>query len=261
MRMRLDPTVLFRRAVAEPDDWQVAYLRDRAPKLLLVTARQIGKSAATACLAVHHAWTHPGTTTIVIAPSGEQSALLIDRARIIAAALPSMDRPSLDSRTRLGFPSGSRVVALPGDRPSSPRGWTVDGLLIADEAGWIKSATWEAALPTVADDAADVRTRVLSTPNGRTGFLWELWSSGREDWRTVSVPATESSRYTAHRLSVRRADLGEQRYAAEYECAFTTSPTSFFHPDWLADADTWDDHAAEHVDLFGELRTREEQPA
>lgn len=240
-RLRLRPSELFRRAIGEPDPWQARYLDDRSPRLVVVTGRQVGKSSCTAAKAVHYAWRHPGTTSVVIAPTQDQSSLLVDRARGIAGALPPRDRPVRDAKTRLGFPNGSQLVALPGDRPSSPRGWTVDGVLIADEAGWIKDATWEAALPTVQPGAS---IAVLSTPNGKGGFLWRLWNGEDAEgdgveWKRVKVPAAESGRYTERDLAERRRDLGSDlRYSVEYECVFATSAASVFAPEWLATATT-----------------------
>src|SRR5690606_10471007 len=183
----------------------------------------------------------PGTTSVVIAPTQDQSSLLVDRARGIAGALPPRDRPVRDAKTRLGFPNGSQLVALPGDRPSSPRGWTVDGVLIADEAGWIKDATWEAALPTVQPGAS---IAVLSTPNGKSGFLWSLWS-GEDDegdgvaWKRVRVPAAESGRYRERALAERRRERGAaHRCAVEHECLLATPAAGVVAPESLAAATT-----------------------
>lgn len=248
LRLIADPSELFLRAIGTPDPWQVDYLRATHPRQLLVTARQVGKSACTACAAVHFAWTHPNTTTLVVAPTAEQSSLLVDRARTIAAALPADAWPTRDAKSRLGFPNGSRIVALPGDKPSSPRGWTADRLIV-DEGGWVKRATFEAAMPTLATGGA---VAVLSTPAGREGFLWDLWSDGGQEWSRIEVPAAESSRHSTAKLDQLRVDLGAARFAAEFACEFSTAPDAMFHPDWLAAAE----RQGSALDVYGALFAR-----
>ena len=69
----LDPVAFVQdRLKFEPDSWQAALLRSRAPWILLNCCRQSGKSTTTAALALHTAIYDPGLT-LLVSPSLRQS--------------------------------------------------------------------------------------------------------------------------------------------------------------------------------------------
>ena len=58
LAVSLEPTLLIDWAGLEPDTWQKDLLRSSARRVLLLCARQTGKSTTTALLALHQACTN-----------------------------------------------------------------------------------------------------------------------------------------------------------------------------------------------------------
>ena len=107
-------TDLFTRAVGRPDPWQVEVLTSAAPRLALNCARQAGKSAVVACLALHEALTVPDSLTLLVSPSLRQSMELF---RKVARAFAALGAPMpLEAESKLAYElrNGSRLIALPG---------------------------------------------------------------------------------------------------------------------------------------------------
>ena len=73
LTLALDPAEVFRRAVGEPDSWQAKVLRSGAPRILLLCARQTGKSTPTAALALYEALYRAGALVLLVSPSLRQS--------------------------------------------------------------------------------------------------------------------------------------------------------------------------------------------
>lgn len=232
----LHPTGLFRLAIGEPDRWQhrlLSLLATGEPDIraAVVCSRQSGKTSSTACASVWLAWTSPGSHIVVVGPTQAHGSNLVERAAIITGSLPEHARPHRASRTRLAFPNGSDIVAVPGDTPSAVRGHTAHWLLL-DEAGWVKQATWESALPTITATRGGVA--MCSTPNGRQGLLWDVWSGEAGTWTKLEAPASAIARFSESDLAERRAELGATRYSVEYECEFIAPAGAAFSPEVLA---------------------------
>lgn len=232
----LHPVGLFRLAIGTPDAWQarlLGILAEGKPdtRVAVVCSRQSGKTSATACAAVWLAWTRRDQHILVVGPTQAHGSNLVERAAMITAELPAEARPMRASRTRLVFPTGSDITAVPGDTPSSVRGHTVHHLLF-DEAGWVKPETFESALPTVTATSGQVA--MCSTPNGKQGPLWTAWSGEAGEWVTLRAPASEIERFDPADLRRRRAELGTVRYSVEYECEFVAPAGAAFAPEVLA---------------------------
>ena len=80
-RYQIDPARLMLDAGFAPDPWQVALLRSADARVLILCARQVGKSTAVSMLALHTALTQPGSTTTIVAPVEEQANELVQSAQ------------------------------------------------------------------------------------------------------------------------------------------------------------------------------------
>ena len=76
---RSDPARLMVDAGYHPDPWQRDLLRSPAPRVLMLTCRQAGKSTTAGFLALREALAAPGNTVLVVCPSQRQSAELVRR--------------------------------------------------------------------------------------------------------------------------------------------------------------------------------------
>jgi hypothetical protein len=209
----------------EPDEKQTSILSGEHYRLILNCTRQWGKSTVTAAKAVHRAWTHPGSLTLVVSPSERQSREFLRKAREFVEKLRLRPRGDGDNPISVQFPNGSRIVGVPG-KEARIRGFSAVSLLILDEAAWVSEQQYEAVQPMLATTDGDVW--MMSTPWGQRGFFWEKWTRGAEEWFRVSVKATECPRIQARFLETQKSDMGEAVFRREYLCEFMDTGCSVF---------------------------------
>jgi hypothetical protein len=210
----------------ELDGWQQQIMRSGSDRLVVVAARQSGKSVITGAKAAFEAQTHPGLRVVVVAPSFRQAGLLADK---IEDALTRSGNPPNRKREALSLPNGSRVVVLPGDRASTVRGHTAD-LLVVDELGFARPDLTAAILPML--QASGGRLVAISSPNGPSGLLYEL--SRAEGVEVIRVPAGEVSHFDPAVVAEIRGRLGPQMARQELDAEFVASSASVFDGDTLA---------------------------
>src|SRR5437667_4134403 len=68
-----DPTAIFRTARMIPDPWQERILRSQADKIMLLAARQVGKSIVCSALALRSMLLEAPALVLVVSPSDRQS--------------------------------------------------------------------------------------------------------------------------------------------------------------------------------------------
>jgi hypothetical protein len=221
-----DPVAFAREALGfEPDDWQQRALRWSGRRLILLCARQTGKSSTSAVMALHQAMFHPASLTLLISPSLRQSAELFRKVTEFLHQLE--ERPPLieDNKLSLTMSNGSRVVSLPSSESTVRRFSAVD-LLIEDEAARVSDDLHRATRPFLA--TSNGRHVLMSTPFGRRGHLFEAWENGGPAWDRIKVRAEDCARIPREFLDDERRALGALWYASEYEVAFTDTIDSVF---------------------------------
>ena len=225
----LDPTSIFRRAIGQPDPWQVQAMS--APgDLLLNCSRQSGKSTTTAARAVHRAVYHPGSLALCISPSQRQSTELFEKVGEVFRKAETGIAITAESAVRLKLANGSRVLSLPGSE-ATVRGFSAPDLILIDEAARVSDELYVALRPMLATVAAGSLV-ALSTPWGRRGFFCEAWHSS-EPWTRLRVPATDCPRISAEFLDRERAAMSEWQFRQEYLCAFSANIEGAFDPDLI----------------------------
>lgn len=227
LRAALDPAETFRLAFGhEPHAWQVGYLRESRPTVLL-KGRQVGATQAAAALAIHVARHRAGADVVIVSPSLKQSGEVTGRAR---AGLRTIgERLVQDSAAVLRLANGSRVISLPGTA-RSVRGYTA-ALLVLDEAAYIEDGTFVAARALVATGG---RLVAQSTPADETGAFHALATGGDPSWARLVVPSSSVATIAPAFLAAERQALGPDEYAREYECEFGRAGASLFTADRLA---------------------------
>src|SRR5574342_128797 len=82
-------------------------LRRRRKRILLNCSRQWGKSTLAAAMAVHRAWFHAGSVTLVLSPTKRQSGELVRKAAGLMQKLGIKRRGDGDNELSLLFPNGA----------------------------------------------------------------------------------------------------------------------------------------------------------
>ena len=99
-------------------------------------------------------------------------------------------------------------------------------LLLLDEASRVPDETYVTLRPMLAVSGGDLW--LLSTPGGKSGFFWEAWELGGEEWARFRGPATECKRISAEWLESERRALGDRWFRQEYLCEFVADGSALF---------------------------------
>jgi len=224
----LDPVLLARRIVWEPDPWQADALRSRAPRVALNVHRQGGKSHVAALKAIHCAAYQPGSLVLVVSPSQRQSGELFRRIsdmwRVMGRPIPADN----ENTTTLALSNGSRIVALPAD-PETIRGHAAARLLVIDEASRVSDELMVAARPMLAISQGQLLA--ISTPRGRRGWWFRAVTEHGSGWEVTTHRASENPRLSKAFLDAERSDMTDLDYRQEYECEFVDGAGSLFAAD------------------------------
>ena len=224
LEMRLDPAALMRLGGMPPDRWQERLLRNRADRMLLLCARQTGKSTVTGAIALHEVSYTPGALVLLLSPSLRQSQELFRKVTEFRNRVGDPVPVKEESALRVEWRNGSRIVALPGTE-ETVRGFSGVRLLIVDEAARVPDPLYFAIRPMLAVSGG--RLVCLTTPFGKRGFFHEEWS-GTNAWERVRITASECPRISKTFLEEERNSLGDWWYRQEYECEFADTTDQYF---------------------------------
>lgn len=221
----LDPALLMPALGMEPDAWQRDVLRATDARLLMLCARQCGKSTVAGILGLHTAMFRPDSLVLLLSPSQRQSGEIF---RKIVGFYEDLGRPvpaEQATATTLFLANGSRIVSLPGS-PETVRGFSSPQLVILDEAALSDDGLYTAAAPMVAVS----RGRILgiSSPFGRRGWFHEQWGDPHSQWRKVMVTAADCPRIDPAFLAEQKLIMGDWQYRQEFECEFVASDNQTF---------------------------------
>jgi len=239
-------------------DWQREALDPAIKRLLLLCARQSGKSTIVAGKAAHTAKYKPGSLTIIVSASEKQAKETMGKVRDFVRMDGEMVVGNHDSESEIEFTNGSRILVLAGT-VKSVKGYSKPSLIILDEAAYIEDDTYFAIRPMLTGNP-DAVVAILSTPHGKQGFFYRAWHEGskwhkifvrppftlREDnkivpfimdtelrkkWRERKVSAYYSPRHTLEHLEEELEEIGSFWWRQEYECEFLDNVNSVFSTD------------------------------
>ncbi len=231
-----DPVKLAVRAGIKPDAWQADILRSRARETIMLVTRQGGKSTVSSIRALHRAMYAPRSLVLLLAPSYRQSKELFKKVREAHAAHPAPLPLDSESALEMTFVTGSRIVCLPG-KEETIRGFSGVSLLIVDEASRVPDALYYAIRPMLAVSGGDIV--LLSTPFGKRGFFFNVWTDGSASWHRVKVTALDCPRISKEWLEAERKAIGDFWYEQEYLCEFKEDVSAVFrYEDIIAASDS-----------------------
>lgn len=228
-----DPVLWCREVLGyHPDPWQADLLRSRSRKIILNCSRQSGKSTTCAALGLHESIYRRPSFGLVIAPTQDQSSELMlkfDEFRG-AVELPS-DYLSTDTKLAVRFANGNRFIARPGSEKSA-RSFSAVTLLLEDEASRVLDVLYNTVRPMLA--VSNGRHILMSTPFGKRGHFWNIWSEQRDLWEAHEIPAEMCPRITKEFIAEEKRT--NPWFEQEYHCAFTENIDSVFSYDLIAEA-------------------------
>lgn len=226
LRQALSPVAFaMERLRWQPDPWQARVLETSHKRVLLNCCRQAGKTTVTAIAVLHTAIYKPGSLSLVFSKSQRQSQELVGK---ITGYLSMMERPPAvvgETKKELTFTNGSRILSLPGDSTTT-RGFSSPDLVIEDEAAFVEDGLYEAVLPMMGRSAGSLW--LLSTPNGRRGHFYRVWSSLSPLWHRESVTWEDVPHIAPDFLDEARSELGPHKFSQEYEGRFVEAEEQYF---------------------------------
>jgi len=215
----------------ELDEIQEQIIRDDSARIIVNCSRQWGKTTTVAAKAAAEARSGPGLI-LVIAPVERQARELFRKIRgcLLSASVP---RPwPEDNKLSLELQNGARVVALPA-RGETIRGYTNPRIIIMDEAAFVGDDDYRSIRPMLSHGAKLI---LMSTPFGKRGFFYEIWTQDQKRWSRYSVPAERCKHIRKEFLEEELQSIGPWWYKQEYECQFLDSIAGFFDMEAVRDA-------------------------
>src|SRR5439155_26828719 len=88
-----DPTAIFRAARMIPDPWQERILRSQTDQIMLLAARQVGKSVVCSALALRTMLLEAPALVLVVSPSDRQSGEFVRKAKSFYYTLAGPEVP------------------------------------------------------------------------------------------------------------------------------------------------------------------------
>lgn len=213
LREGVDPVVYARRVGIDPDPWQASVLRSRARRIAMCCARQVGKSTITGILLGHTAEMYPGSLSVLVSPSLDQSLRLFKKVHGPINASGAEQEKDVAREVRLK--NGSEVVALSGN-PKTNRGFDGVDLLVIDEAAYAPRALFDAVMPFIL--VSKGRVIVLSTPAGKDGVFWESWNN--PNFEKYKITAYDCPRISAEDIDDARGQHDDENAPVTFKRDF-----------------------------------------
>lgn len=208
------------------DPTQAEFLACDSARIIVKCCRQWGKSTTAAALAATDTELGKGLT-LIVAPSDRQARECFAKCSgMLHAAYPD-EKWIVDGRTELMRPNHARVVAVP--TKGQIRGFSNPRRIIIDEAAFAADEDYKAKIRPMLSHGGKVV--LLSTPFGKRGFFWDIWTNHLDKWKSFEVPASKCTHIPREFLEEERLALGPAWYSQEYEGVFLDSISSFFDMD------------------------------
>lgn len=202
-------------------------------KVVVLSARQTGKSQTSAIFLLWFAMFNLDKTILIVANKNANAMEMISRISYSYEALPMWLKPGVThdgfNKHEIKFDNGSRIVST-ATSENSGRGMSIS-LLFLDEFAFVaknvQDAFWTSILPTLSTGGACIMT---STPNGANDKFASIWraanfESNKDGMQFVPIhvkwdePPGRDERFKQDQIAM----LGELKWKQEYECEFLSS--------------------------------------
>lgn len=163
----------------QPYEWQEAVLSDPGKRKVILGSRQGGKSTIVNSVPYHTALFHPGSLSLIFAPTQDQSR--DDMSKVKAFIALDKDAPKIvrDSAEMVELENGSRIQVVTASDESS-RGKSHPRCIIIDEASRVGDVVYKSAIRPMLNENPECEMILISTPFGQQGFFYEACTSDHQ---------------------------------------------------------------------------------
>ncbi|WIW70620.1 terminase large subunit domain-containing protein [Anaerosinus gibii] len=220
--------------------YQKEWISDKSRFKIANKGRQTGFSFGVALEVVLDAVEHK-TLWVLLSRGERQSKELMEKVQMHAKAIGHVcevieDEFQIDDNRaykmlELNLPNGSKIIGLPAN-PDTARGFS--GNVVLDEFAFHRDSRkiWTALYPTI---TRGYKIRVISTPNGKSGKFYELWS-GDNRWSKHEVDIYKA---VADGLPIDIEELregcdSEDDWLQEYCCEFLDEASAYLTYELIA---------------------------
>lgn len=200
-------------------------------KIYVVKAkRQIGKSVLAIVELLYFAFnTTRATTSVVLEPTLAQSRRVFKQISDLLEGTKVI-KTSNASLLTMKFVNGSEIIFKSAEQKEALRGFTVNGLLVIDEAAYIPDEIFEIVFPTT--DANKAPILIISTPLFEDGLFFDLYTDGLNgssriesfDWNKYDT----SKFLSPASLEMYRKTLTGNKFRTDYLGLFITEGSYIF---------------------------------
>lgn len=210
---------------------QLEVVRSPARYRVICAGRQVGKSRLLAVLALHQAFSRPGSLTLLVSAGDTASKRLLADIASLAQASPLLAGSVVDETSQVvTLSNGSTIRSVPASA-AQIRGWATD-LLVIDEAAFIDPEIWRSAEPSVIARAGS-RVVLSSSPWGAPDHFFRVsWNGGMtapsdqvESWHW---PSSVSPLVDAELLEQIRERETPAYFEREFLALWTDSSGAYF---------------------------------
>lgn len=180
-------------------------------RVVVKSKRQVGKSILCEILLLKYCLERR-CTSIMLSPTLSQSRKVFKDINVMLTGSGAITSANASLLT-LDFSNGSQLLFKSAEQRESLRGYTVDGILVIDEAAQIPSDIYEIIFPW--SDANNAPILIVSTPLFKDGTFYDLYTNPNNikfDWSEYDT----SEFLSADRLEYYRATLSENKFKTEY---------------------------------------------
>jgi phage terminase large subunit-like protein len=192
-------------------------------RIIACMGRQTGKTTTIATKAIHYAFTHSNTTTLIVSPSMRQSMIMFDKILGFMQSNQFLKRSiTRKTRTIIQLSTQSQIIALPCSEHLL-RGYTAN-LAICDEASFIpENIITEIIYPMISTTKGT--TILLSTPWDKNHFFYKAFLNPA--YSTHKIPSTENPLIPQEFLTEMQQNMTTEAYRREYQAEFTEAASSY----------------------------------
>jgi len=245
-QLRDDPVYFCEKLLKFPDGrpfipywYQAKILRSKSKRMAICSGRQIGKTTVIAAKAIHFAYMHPGTNTLIVSRGLRQSMHLFSFIQNFILDSPILRRSvSRMTRTVVELKNGSHIKALPCSQTGDNlRGETAD-MVIMDETAFMPETVIASVIMPMLAVTEKIRGTgyaiMISTPWGREHIFYRCYTN--PEWFIMHIPSSECPNITERFLREQKALVGELRFDTEYQAQFREDAMAMFTQDMIRGA-------------------------
>lgn len=223
-----------------PYDYQIEFIEamHNNRKVLLNTARQVGKTLTMSCYAVWQAIFYPNKIIAILANRGATAREILRKCQDIYESLPIWLQQGVEefNKTKMILENGSIIMAE-STSASAIRGYTLN-LIILDEFAFVSNTLAEefftAVYPTISSGES-TQIFVASTPCGLNHFykMYTDGVEGRNGFKVLKITWDQVPGRTKAWAEDQRRVLGDSKFMQEMEADFQGSSNTLISSYYL----------------------------